>query len=94
MSQNLSSEPDADELEIRAFLATRGVGLHPAPPAPPAPSQSRRQVGASVMGYLILAFIVVTAAVNWRARTSDARFLARMAAVLAVVVAVQMWWGL
>lgn len=85
----------ADELRIRALLLAREVGPDVAPPEPAIPLESRRpQERASVMGYLILAFLVVTAAVNWRSTASDTRFLARMAAVLAVVLAVQMWWYL
>jgi hypothetical protein len=95
MGPVVSATPGADELRMRALLVAREVGPDAAPPEPAIPPQSRRpQERASVMGYLILASLIFTTAVNWRAPASDARFLARMTAVLAVVLAVQMWWYL
>ncbi|MFF3497397.1 hypothetical protein ACFYWS_39400 [Streptomyces sp. NPDC002795] len=47
-----------------------------------------------MMGYLILALLLATAACGWRAHADDVRFGARMAALLCVVLAVQMWWEL
>lgn len=46
------------------------------------------------MGYLIVTSLLAAAAYGWRSRASDLRFLARMSALCAVVVAVQMWWYL
>lgn len=46
------------------------------------------------MGYLLLAGFLIAAATAWRSPASDARFLARAALGMAIVIAVQMWWGL
>lgn len=46
------------------------------------------------MGYYLLAGFLIVAAAGWRAPASDARFLSRVALGMAIVMAVQMWWGL
>jgi hypothetical protein len=46
------------------------------------------------MGYLLLGGFLAVAAAGWRAPASDARFLSRVSLAMAVVIAVQMWWGL
>lgn len=45
-------------------------------------------------GYLILIVLAVSAACGWRSPSSVERFLARVCALLAVAMAVQMWWYL
>lgn len=46
------------------------------------------------MGYLLIAAFAVVAVGSWRSPASDARFLSRLAAVMAIVIATQMWWQL
>jgi hypothetical protein len=46
------------------------------------------------MGYLLLSGLLAVAAAGWRAPASDARLMSRLAFGMAVVIAVQMWWGL
>jgi hypothetical protein len=46
------------------------------------------------MGYLLIAAFTLYAARGWRSRHSDVRQLARLAALMAAAIAVQMWWQL
>lgn len=46
------------------------------------------------MGYLLVAAFAITAAHGWNSPASDTRFLARLALVMAAVIALQMWWQL
>lgn len=46
------------------------------------------------MGYLLLASFVLIAARWWRSRRPEERYMARLSALMAAVIAVQMWWYL
>jgi hypothetical protein len=47
-----------------------------------------------MMGYFVLAALILGAAISWRSPGYDSRFLAAASLGLACVVAVQMWWHL
>jgi hypothetical protein len=46
------------------------------------------------MGYLLLAGSAAVAVYGWRSPHSDIWYCARVAAVLALLIAVQLWWQL
>ncbi|WP_157846957.1 hypothetical protein [Streptomyces achromogenes] len=45
-------------------------------------------------GFVFLGAFSLFALIGWRSRASDMRFLARMSLLMAVLIAVELWWVL